>query len=61
MKDLSRILWGIVLVLLGIIWGLNAAGVTNIDIYFDGCGHYLLLCQVLYRWLILKIMEKYHL
>ena len=36
MKNLSRILWGIVLVLLGIIWGLNATGVTNIDIFFDG-------------------------
>ena len=36
MKDLSRILWGIVLVLLGIIWGLNATGLTNIDIFFDG-------------------------
>lgn len=36
MKDLSRILWGIVLILLGIIWGLNATGVTNIDIFFDG-------------------------
>lgn len=36
MKDLSRILWGIVLVLLGIIWGLNATGVTNIDIFFEG-------------------------
>lgn len=36
MKDLSRILWGIVLVLIGIIWGLNATGVTNIDIFFDG-------------------------
>ena len=36
MKDLSRILWGIILVLLGIIWGLNATGVTNIDIFFDG-------------------------
>ena len=34
MKDLSRILWGIVLVLLGIIWGLNATGVTNIDNIF---------------------------
>lgn len=36
MKNLSRILWGIVLVLLGIIWGLNATGITNIDIFFDG-------------------------
>ena len=35
MKDLSRILWGIVLVLLGIIWGLNATGITNIDIFFE--------------------------
>lgn len=36
MKNLDRILWGVVLVLLGIIWGLNATGVTNIDIFFDG-------------------------
>lgn len=36
MKNLSRILWGIVLVLLGVIWGLNKTGITNIDIFFDG-------------------------
>ena len=36
MKDLSRILWGIVLVLLGIIWGLNGTGVADINIFFDG-------------------------
>lgn len=36
MKNLDRILWGVVLVLLGIIWGLNATGIANIDIFFDG-------------------------
>lgn len=36
MKNLSRILWGIVLVLVGLIWGLNRTGVTNIDIFFPG-------------------------
>lgn len=36
MKNLSQILWGIVLVLAGIIWGLNGLGVTDIDIFFDG-------------------------
>lgn len=36
MKKSSQILWGIVLVLVGIIWGLNSLGVTDIDIFFDG-------------------------
>lgn len=36
MSNLARILWGIVLVLLGIIWGLNALDLTSIDIFFDG-------------------------
>ncbi len=29
-------LWGIVLIILGIIFGLNALNLTNIDIFFDG-------------------------
>ena len=36
MKNLSRILWGIVLVVIGVIWGLNRTGVTDINIFFDG-------------------------
>lgn len=37
MKDnLNRILWGIVLVLLGIIWGINALDIAQINIFFDG-------------------------
>lgn len=36
MKKLSNILWGLVLILLGLIIGANALGVTNIDIFFDG-------------------------
>ncbi len=36
MKKLNTIIWGIVLVLLGVIWGLNATGITQIDIFFDG-------------------------
>jgi len=32
----SNYLWGFVFVVLGVIWGLNALEVTNIDIFFDG-------------------------
>lgn len=36
MKKFTKILWGIVLVLAGGIFALNACGVTNIDVFFDG-------------------------
>lgn len=35
-QNLSRIIWGIVLVVIGVIWGLNMMEITNIDIFFDG-------------------------
>ena len=36
MKNLSRVLWGIVLIIIGVIWGLNRTGVADINIFFDG-------------------------
>lgn len=36
MNKVSNYLWGLVLILIGIIWGLNALELTNIDIFFDG-------------------------
>lgn len=36
MKKSSRILWGIVLIAAGALFGLNALKITNIDIFFDG-------------------------
>ncbi len=36
MKKLGTWLWGIVLIALGVILGLNALGVTHIDIFFPG-------------------------
>ncbi len=36
MKKIGNILWGIVLIIIGIIIGGNALGITNIDIFFDG-------------------------
>ena len=36
MKKVSGILWGIVLVAVGVILTLNAFGVANVDIFFDG-------------------------
>ena len=36
MKKLSKILWGAVLVLVGGIFALNAFGVTDVEVFFDG-------------------------
>lgn len=36
MKKLSSILWGLVLVAIGVIFALNALNVTDIDVFFDG-------------------------
>ena len=36
MKRTNKILWGIVLIILGVILGLKALGLTKIDIFFDG-------------------------
>lgn len=36
MRKVSKILWGLLLVAVGLVFGLNALGITNIDIFFDG-------------------------
>lgn len=36
MKKANRILWGIVLVALGVLFALNALEITTIDVFFDG-------------------------
>lgn len=36
MKKFGNVLWGIVLISIGLIMGGNALGITNINIFFDG-------------------------
>ena len=36
MNNFKNIIWGIVLVIIGIIFGLNALEITNINIFFSG-------------------------
>lgn len=36
MNNIKNILWGIILVIIGFIIGLNTIGITDIDIFFDG-------------------------
>ena len=36
MKRLNRVLWGIVLVALGVIFALNAFDIIKVDMFFDG-------------------------
>jgi len=36
MKKFGNVLWGLVLIAIGVIFGLNAVGLTNINIFFSG-------------------------
>ena len=36
MKKVENLIWGAVFIVIGLVLGLNALGVTNIDIFFDG-------------------------
>ena len=36
MKKFGNLLWGLVLIGLGLIIGGNALGITNINVFFDG-------------------------
>jgi len=36
MKNTSKILWGIILIAIGVIIGLNSFGITDIDVFFNG-------------------------
>ena len=36
MKKIENVLWGIVFVVIGVVFGLNALGITDINIFFDG-------------------------
>ena len=36
MKKFGNILWGVVLIIVGLIFGGNALGITNINLFFDG-------------------------
>lgn len=36
MRKINRILWGIVLVIVGVIFSLNALNITDVDVFFDG-------------------------
>ena len=36
MKKFRNILWGVVLILIGLVIGGNSLGITNIDLFFDG-------------------------
>ena len=43
MDKFKNILWGIVILVIGIIWGLNALGITNITIFFEGWWTFLII------------------
>ena len=36
MNKISNLLWGLVFVVLGVIFGLNALEITDINVFFDG-------------------------
>ena len=58
MKNISKSLWGIVFVLIGLFIGLNSFGILDINLFLMDGGHYLLLFHVLLDYLILKMEEN---
>ena len=36
MKNINRVLWGVVLVAVGVLFGLKAMNIIDFDIFFDG-------------------------
>ena len=36
MKKVGNVLWGVVLIVIGLIWAGNAFGITHINVFFDG-------------------------
>ena len=36
MEKTKNILWGVILIIIGIVWGLNALEIASIDIFFEG-------------------------
>lgn len=36
MRNISKILWGLVFIIIGVVIGTNSLGITNINIFFDG-------------------------
>ena len=44
MNKISNFLWGLVFIAIGVIVGLNALEITNIDIFFDVVANYLYKC-----------------
>ena len=36
MKKSSKILWGLLLIVIGVIYAINATGLADIDVFFDG-------------------------
>lgn len=36
MKNIGSLIWGLILVIVGVIWGLNELNITDIDIFFTG-------------------------
>ena len=36
MKKISNLLWGLIFILVGVVFGLNALGISDINIFFNG-------------------------
>ena len=36
MKKIGNVMWGLILIIIGVVFGLNALGITNINIFFKG-------------------------
>lgn len=54
MKRIDHVLWGLVLIVLGLIFGVNALGFAHIDVFLTVGGLFLLSFRVLLECFIKK-------
>ena len=54
MSKVKNILWGVIILVIGIIWALNALEITNITIFFEGWWTFLIIIPSLISVLIIK-------
>ena len=56
MKKIGNLLWGLIFIAIGLIWGLNALGITNINLFFSGWWTFIIIIPCLIG--LIKEREK---
>lgn len=60
MKKIENTVIGLILIIIGVIIGLNAFHITNIDLFFDGWWTLFIIVPCFFGYLKIKIKRKHH-